>query len=419
MKLIEKHIIKKSHPAYKEIDQLCFLSKNLFNAVNYIVRQKFIHEQKYLNYAATYHLIKASVDYQAIPSKVSCQIIRLVDRCWSSFFAAIKEYNKNPDKFKGRPNLPKYKDKVKGRCVVIYPAQAISKRGLKKGLLQPSGTHVSISTGITGKVDEIRLVPRSGYYVLEAVYEKPDVETRALANLHFFVGIAAIDLGLNNLATISSNVKGFKPLIINGKPLKSINQFFNKKKAELQSQLQIQYPKRYVSNRINQLTNKRNSKVDTYLHQASRTIVKHLLLNQIGILVIGNNKQWKQDINIGKCNNQNFVQIPHYKIIQQLTYKCQLAGIKVILTEESYTSKASFIDRDYIPKYDKNAIAQHTFSGKRILRGLYKSGNGTLINADLNGSYNILRKAVPNAFVEGIEGLGVIPFRLTPGKVTL
>jgi putative transposase len=413
MKLIEKHIIRKSHPVYKEIDHLCFLSKNLFNAVNYIVRQKFIHEQEYVNYASTYHLIKDSIDYKAIPSKVSCQIIRLVDRCWSSFFAALKEYEKNPDKFTGRPNLPKYKDKVKGRCVVIYPAQAISKRGLKKGLLQPSGTNISIPTAITDKVNEIRLVPRTGYYIVEAVYEKPDVEPLELN------GIAAIDLGLSNLATVSSNLKGFKPLIINGKPLKSINQFFNKEKARLQSNLQQQYPKRHLSNQINKLNAKRNNKIDTYLHQASRTIINYLLLNQIGVLVIGNNKQWKQDINIGKRNNQNFVQIPHYKLIQQLTYKAELVGIKVVITEESYTSRASFLDGDLIPKYNKNAQQKHTFSGKRILRGLYQSKNGTLINADLNGSYNILRKAVPNAFAEGIEGLGVIPFRFTPGKVTL
>lgn len=411
MKLIEKHIIKKLHPAYREIDRLCFLSKNLFNATNYIVRQEFIKEKKYLNYAAAYHLVKDSVDYKAIPAKVGCQIIKLVDRCWSSFFAATKEYAKNPHLFKGKPNLPKYKDKEKGRCVVIYPSQAISKVGLKRGLLQPSGTNISISTAIQGEVDEIRLVPRSGYYIVEAVYSTLDVEPLDLK------GIASIDLGLNNLATIGSNLKEFKPIIISGKPLKSINQFYNKKKAELQSSLQLQYPKRYTSNQINQLTNKRNNKVDTYLHQASRTVINYLLLNQIGTLVIGNNKQWKQEINIGRRNNQNFVQIPHYKFIQQLTYKAQLVGIKVMVNEESYTSKASFLDLDEIPIYKKGV--KHKFSGRRIKRGLYKSRKGKLINADLNGSYNTMRKAIPNAFVEGIEELGVIPFRFTPGKVIL
>ena len=411
MKLIERHVIKPSHPAYKEIDELCFKSKNLYNAVNFIVRQEYIHNNKQINYAGAYHLIKESVDYKALPAKVSCQIIKLVDRCWLSYFAAISSFTTNPDQFKGRPRLPGYKHKTKGRCVVIYPAQGISKRGLKKGLLQPSGTNISISTAIQSKVKELRLVPRSGFHVVEAVYEKNEVVT--VRNQY----IAAIDLGLNNLATIASNKKGFQPLIINGRPLKSTNQFFNKQKARLQSKLQTQDPNRYTSNKISNLLTKRDSKVDTYLHQASRTIINYLLQNQIDTLVIGNNKQWKQDINIGKRNNQNFVQIPHYKFIQQLVYKANLAGVKVIINEESYTSKASFLDLDNIPEYQKGA--ERVFSGRRVARGLYKASNGRLINADLNGAYNILRKAVLNAFADGIEGLGVTPIRFTPGKVTL
>ena len=411
MRLVERHIIKSSHKYYKEIDNLCFLAKNLFNAANYTVRQSFIKENKYLNYAANYHLVKSSIDYKALPAKVSCQIIKLVDRNWASYFAAIKEFKLNPNKFTGVPSVPKYKDKIKGRCVVLYPKQAISKRALKKGLLQPSGTNIFISTAITKEVEEIRLVPRNGFYVVEAVYTVPDTK------LVDFKGIAAIDLGLTNLATITTNVKGLTPIIVNGNPLKSINQFYNKQKAVLQSELQKQNPKRFISNRLNKLTAIRNNKVDTYLHQASRTIIKYLLQNQIGTLVIGNNAQWKTNINIGKKNNQNFVQIPHTKFIKQLTYKAQLLGITVIITEESYTSKASFLDRDLIPKYKEGQ--KHSFSGLRVKRGLYKSANGTLINADVNGSLNILRKAIPNVFAEGIEGLGVIPFRFTPGKVTL
>jgi putative transposase len=409
MKLIEKHIINKSHYAYKDIDKLCFLSKNLFNAVNYIVRQEFIFNHNYLNYGKTYHLIKESVDYKAIPAKVSCQIIRLVDRCWSSFLASIKDYSENPQKYKGKPNLPRYKDRLNGRCVTIYPSQAISKKRFEKGLLQPSGTKISIPTKIKGTVNEIRLVPRNGYYIFEAVYE---VETAKPINNN---RVAAIDLGLLNLATVTANFRGFKPYIINGKPLKSINQYYNKKKGELQSKLQKQYPERYNSKKIEKLTNKRNFKIDSYLHQASRIIINNLLQNQIETLVIGNNKQWKQGIDIGKRNNQNFVQIPHHKFREQLSYKAELVGIKVIINEESYTSKASFLDLDNIPNYSEGV--RHKFSGKRVKRGLYKSKNGVLINADVNGSYNILRKAVPNAYADGIEGLGVIPFRITPEKV--
>ncbi len=265
--------------------------------------------------------------------------------------------------------------------MTIYPAQAISKRGLKKGLLEPSGTKISIPTRIKGKVNEIRLVPRNGYYIFEAVYE---VESGKPLNNN---QVAAIDLGLSNLATVSSNSKGFKPFIINGKPLKSINQFYNKKKGELQSQLQKQAVECFNSNKIQKLTTKRNFKVETYLHQASRIIINNLRENQIGTLVIGNNKQWKKEINLGKINNQNFVQVPHHKFIEQLSYKAELAGIKVIINEESYTSKASFLDLDNIPNYSQGA--KQKFSGQRIKRGLYKSKNGYLINADLNGSYNI------------------------------
>ncbi|NES07502.1 MAG: IS200/IS605 family element transposase accessory protein TnpB [Okeania sp. SIO2F4] len=396
MKLIEKHIISKHHSNYQEIDKLCFLSKNLFNAVNYIARQEFIFNQKYLNSAQTYHLIKEYVDYKAIPSKVSCQIIRLVDRYWSWFFASIKDYSKKPHKYLGKPKLPRYKDKLKGRCVTIYPAQTISKRSLKKGLLEPSGTQISIQTKIQGKVNQIRLVPCNGYYVFEAVYE---VESEKPINNN---RVAAIDLGLSNLATVSSNVKEFEPFIINGKPLKSMNQFYKKKKGELQSKLQKQTEKPLNSNQIQKLTTKRNFKVETYLHQASRIIIHNLQENQIATLVIGNNQKWKLEINLGKRNNQNFVQIPHYKFIEQLKYKAELVGIKVIINEESYTSKASFLDLDNILNYSEGI--KHKFSGKRIKRGLYKSKNGLLINADLNGSYNILRKAVPNAYTDGIEG---------------
>lgn len=331
MKLVEKHFINKNHKLFQEIDNLAFLSKNLYNFSNYLIRQEFVNNGKYLSNPEIYHLVKNTIDYKALPAKVSNQVLKVLDRNWKSFFAAIKEYGKNSEKFKGRPSLPKYKDKSKGRNIVIYEPGAISKPALRKGLVKLSKTNIEVSTKVEN-VKEVRLVPRNSSYIIEIVYENPDTEPLE------FKGIAAIDLGMTNLATVSTNVKGFKPLIINGRPLKAINQFFNKKKADAQSKLQLQYPKRFLSNRINKFNAKRNNKLDTYLHQASRTIINYLLLNQIGTLVIGSNKQWKQDINIGKRNNQNFVQIPHYKFIQQLTYKAELVGIKVIVTEESYTS---------------------------------------------------------------------------------
>jgi putative transposase len=412
MKLVERHIITKQNKLFKEIDTLAFLSKNLYNAANYLIRQEFINNNKYLSNSEVYHLIKASVDYKALPAKVSNQVLRVLERNWKSFLAASREFKINPKKFLGKPKLPKYKDKIKGRNIVIYELGALSKPGLRNGLVKLSKTNISITTK-QKEIKEVRLVPRCSVYVIEIVYEVVITNTHSAVNSK----IAAIDLGVDNLATVSSNAIGFKPLIINGKPIKSVNQFYNKKKAKLQQDLQKQEPKRHVSNQINTLTAKRNHKIETYLHQASRTIINYLLQNQIGTLVIGNNKEWKQNINIGKTNNQNFVQLPHYKFIQQLAYKAELARIKVIVNEESYTSRASFLDLDDIPTY--KAGEKHNFSGKRIKRGMYKSAKGLLINADLNGSYNILRKVVPNAFTEGIEGLAVVPFRFTPGKVKL
>ena len=307
MKLVERHIITKQNKLFKEIDTLAFLSKNLYNAANYLIRQEFISNNKYLSNGEVYHLIKASVDYKALPAKVSNQVLRVLERNWKSFLAASREFKINPKKFLGKPKLPKYKDKIKGRNIVIYELGALSKPGLRNGLVKLSKTNISITTK-QKEIKEVRLVPRCSVYVIEIVYEIIKSDNPSVINSK----IAAIDLGVDNLATVSSNAIGFKPLIINGKPIKSVNQFYNKKKAKLQQDLQKQEPKRHVSNRINTLTAKRNHKIETYLHQASRTIINYLLQNQIGTLVIGNNKEWKQNINIGKTNNQNFVQLPHY-----------------------------------------------------------------------------------------------------------
>ena len=181
---------------------------------------------------------------------------------------------------------------------------------------------------------------------------------------------------------MGSNV--LKPILINGKPLKSINQYYNKKLANLKSKLRNE---KKTSKRIKSLTNKRNNKVNDYLHKTSRLITNYLVSNNINTLVVGKNKEWKQDVNIGKKNNQNFVQIPHSRLIDMLLYKCKLRGINVIITEESYTSKCSFLDDEGIKKHK-------VYKGNRIKRGLFKSSEGVLINADVNGSLNILKKVV-------------------------
>jgi putative transposase len=250
-------------------------------------------------------------------------------------------------------------------------------------------------------VNEVRIVPRSNHYVLEVVYT---VEVEPNPDLDDSL-VAGVDIGLNNLAVLTSNKPGFQPLLINGRPLKSINQYYNKRKAELQSQLPGQ---RKSSRRINQLSNKRNRRVAHYLHTASRQVIDCLVEQGIGVLVIGYNQEWKQAIKLGKQNNQNFVSIPHARLVQMLTYKAQLAGIRVRLTEESYTSKCSFLDLEPIGK-------RESYAGKRVKRGLFRSSTGQHINADVNGSYNIIRKVVPDAFnSEGIEDVVVHPLGFQP-----
>jgi putative transposase len=214
--------------------------------------------------------------------------------------------------------------------------------------------------------------------------------------------VALVDLGLNNLIAVTSNHPGIKPLLINGRPLKSINQFFNKRVAKSQSL--------YAERQRKSLNSKRNRRIDNYLHTVSRRVIDWCQLNLISHLIIGPNERGKQDINIGKKNNQEFVQIPHAKLISLLTYKAQLAGIEVTSTEESYTSKASALDGDELPTFNSRAKSniKPVFSGKRIKRGLYKASTGDTINADTNGSMNIARKVIPN-FMDGIVGLPFIP----------
>jgi len=405
MKLAERHIIKKGHRYWFSCDNLAWKSKNLYNSANYLIRQSFIYGHGYINYNKMAFMMKTTEQYKELPAKVSQQVLKGLDKNWISFFKGNEEYKENPSKFKGRPNIPNYKDTLKGRNIVVYTKQALSKVSLDKGLVKLSGTNISLPSKFTNCVAEVRIVPKTDCYVIEVVYDA--VETSLESNDY----IAAIDLGLNNLMAVTSNQPGFIPLLINGRPLKSINQFFNKKKADLQSKLH----QTLTSSRIQRLTRCRNQKVDSYLHQASRFLINTLLENNIFTLIIGKNDNWKDKIDLGKRTNQNFVSVPHCRLIEMISYKCQLAGIKVIIQEESYTSLANFSNLDPIPVYGK-VKEQPVFTGKRIKRGLYRTNQEILINSDINGSYNILRKAFPNVFNNGIESCVVQPRRINLSK---
>ncbi|XWK87272.1 MAG: transposase [Phormidium sp.] len=407
MQLVERHIIKRSHKHYLEIDNQCLLSKNLYNYANYTLRQHFFQTGEYLNYNTIQKQLQDSPDYKAIPAKVSQQILMVLDKNWKSFFKALIAYREDPNKFLGRPRLPKYKNTTTGRNLLIYTTQALSKPNLRQGIIQPSKTEIFIKTNIPSEqICQVRMIPKLDHYVFEVIYDHEPTPQKLDLNR-----IASIDLGLNNLATVTFNQAGIQPLLINGRPLKSMNQYFNKDKALLQSKLGSG-----TSKRVQKLCSKRNWKVDDYLHKASRTIITVLNGLGVGTLIIGNNPLWKQECQMGRRNNQNFVQIPYERFIWMLKYKAQLLGIQVIVREESYTSKASFLDLDVIPTYHRGGNNNYRFSGRRISRGMYRSSTGKKLNADVNGSYNIMRKAVPNVFGNGIEGIVVCPVRITPTK---
>ena len=371
MILTERHIIKQSNSLYNELDNLCFLSKNLYNSALYTVRQFYFTNKKYFNWIKINNQFvnEKQQDYYALPCKVSQQTLKMVDQNMKSFFNAIKAKN-------SKPKLPKYLDKIKGRFVVTYTNQAISKKALQNGYIELSKTNIKLKTNVKN-VKQVRIVPRNNFIVVEILYE-----VRSKLHNNSKETYCGIDFGLNNLITCS--FQNDSPLIMNGKPLKSINWHYNKEKSRLQSLLDNG---KKTSKKIQNITLKRNNRINDYLHKTTKIFVNYLVSKKINNVVIGYNKEWKQGINIGRVNNQNFVQIPYYKLLNMLTYKCEIEGISVIVTEESYTSKCSFLDDEDICKHEE-------YVGKRIKRGLYKASDGRLINADVNGALNILKKVI-------------------------
>lgn len=416
MQRVERHIVVKKDVNFKTIDSLSFATKNLYNKANYIVRQEFISSSKsvkkgelrhanWIRYADLDRLAKNEnwIEYRQLPAQTAQQTLKLLDKNWKSFFAAIKAFKTNKNLQK--PKIPNYKNPLKGRFIIVFTNQQITIKNSfihfpKATLLQPVKTlHTHIA--------QVRIVPQTTCYVIEVVYEKKGNYYKNL-DKNLYLGI---DLGLNNLATITSNKHGLQPILVNGRPLKSINQYFNKTKAKLQSFVS----NKGTSNRIRKLLHKRNNKVQNYLHHISRFIVNYCLKNNISNIVIGKNDNWKQNISLGAKTNQNFVSIPFQTLISQIQYKAEEHGITVLITEESYTSKASFLDQDVIPVFgEANDVV---FSGKRIKRGLYKTKSGKCINADVNGSLNIIRKVIPNLFREGIEAVALQPIKYNFNKV--
>ena len=405
MQLVERHQIKKTHKYWQECDSLAFRAKNLYNLCNYYMRQSFFNKGKPLSNSLLYHQVSQSDAYKNMPStKIACSLIRQVVQTWRGYINAHKDWIRNPEKYLVEPKIPQYKPKLKGRYNLIYKgSEAIYKKPLTNGICHLSQSNIEIPMYKAQKPRQTRICPLpDGSYVIEIIY---NVEVSPIKESN---RIAGIDLGVDNLIALTTNDPKINPILINGKPLKSINRLYNKTRGRIQSVRR----ENKSSQRLRGITLKRNNQVNNYLHHASSIVVNYLKANGITTLVVGKNNGWKQQIKIGKRNNQNFVQIPHTKLIEMLDYKCQLAGIKLVTINEAYTSKCSALDFESICKHEK-------YMGRRVKRGLFRTANGQVINSDINGSLNIIRMYSPEAFtVEGIVSCGVQPLKVNPlGRV--
>lgn len=393
MQLVERHIVSEC-----EYYKLCVKAKNLYNQSLYYWRQSIFGNIKYFSeYELTGLFTEFKEEnYRALPAQTSQQIIKLLFKNIKSWQKARKEYAKNPSKFLGRPKLPKYK---KETSIIVFTNQQVK---LKGGHISfPKSVNLPTLKTKVDNICQVRIIPSADHCIVEVVYEKKEKGLQAYNG-----NWMGIDLGLNNLAVCSTKKTG---TIYNGKPLKSINHFYNKRKSKLQSAL----PKgKYQTKRINRLTKRRNNKVENYIHQISNKIIKQAQHENVTKIIIGNNVNWKQEVNLGKKTNRNFTSIPHSSLIEKIKYKALMEGIEVLVTQEAYTSKCSALDLEPIKKHE-------IYVGRRKKRGLFITKTGKLINADINGSLNIARLGLSVTGNEIKISDSVMRAALAPKKINI
>ena len=382
-----KHLSKKE---FRNLKYLCHIAKNLKNQAIYNVRQHYFNNKKYLSYNENYKMLKDSENYKKLNSNMAQQILKEVDESFKSFFALLK-LTKN-GQYNSKIKLPNYLAKDGFTTLIIGFVRLKDDMLIVPYSNSFKKTHQEVKVKLPSvlkdkKIKEIRIIPKqhSRYFEIQYTYEVKEIQRELNEN-----NVLGIDLGIDNLCTCVTNTGA--SFIIDGRKLKSINQYYNKINAKLQSIKDKQKIER-TTLRQKRITRKRNNRINDYLSKAARTIVNYCLNNDIGKLVLGYNEDFQRKSNIGSINNQNFVNISYGKLRDKLIYLCKLYGIEFKLQEESYTSKASFFDGDEIPIYDKENSQEYIFSGKRIKRGLYQTSTGKLIYADCNGALNILRKS--------------------------
>ena len=384
-----KHLSKEE---YKSIKELCHIAKNLTNQAIYNVRQYYFNEGEYLNYEKNYALLKSSENYKLLNSNMAQQILKEVDGSFKSFFGLIELAKKGNYSFKDC-RLPRYLPKDGYTTLIIGFVRVNGNKLLLPFSNNYRKTHQAIEITIPPilvdkKIKEIRIKPKANarFFEIQYIYEVECMQRNLNKN-----NALALDLGINNLVTaVSSEGHSF---IIDGRKLKSINQWYNKRNARLQSIKDKQTYGKQRTNRQKAITRDRNNKVNDYMNKAARKVIDYCITNNIGTLVVGYNETFQRNSNIGTQNNQNFVNIPFGQLRSKLEYLCELNSITFVKQEESYTSKASFWDKDEMPIYNVDNSKEYLFSGKRIKRGLYQSKEGITLNADINGALNILRKS--------------------------
>lgn len=384
-----KHLSKEEYLTTKE---LCHVAKNLTNEAIYNVRQYYFTEGEFLKYEKNYTLLKNSLNYKALNSNMAQQILKEVDGSFKSFFGLMKLAKQGKYAFKDC-KLPRYLPKDGYTTLVIGFVRLNGNKLVLPFSNSFKRTHKPVEITIPPvlldkKVKEIRIIPKvnARFFEIQYIYEAECVQRNLNKN-----NALALDLGINNFVTaVSSNGKSF---IVDGRRLKSINQWFNKENARLQSIKDKQHLGKKITNRQKTIARNHNNKVNDYLNKAARKVVDYCITNDIGTLVVGYNETFQRGSNIGKQNNQNFVNIPYGLLRSKLEYLCELNDIIFVKQEESYTSKASFWDKDDLPVYNADNPTEYPFSGKRVHRGLYKAANGKVFNADINGALNIMRKS--------------------------
>lgn len=403
---VERCVVRRSDANYAACVRLCQSAKRLGNCAAYIIRQNLFQGKPFLNQLDLDNRLREdyATDYRDMPSAASAQRQgQMIRDQFKSFFAASQEFKANPDKFQGKPHLPRYSNKfrtfVVGRNGYKIENGMLTITGAKRFGFEPIKITCCSNQKFNSKVSDtvcgdLRVCPKGNSFVIEITYHKEVSAKAVLLNQDHAL---AIDLGIDNLAACVSTELGVPPLLIKGGVLKSINQWWNKRASELQSLGKYGH--------LADIAFKRNNQISDLLHKAAHAVIEYCLAYDIGTIIVGLNPDWKQRVNMGTKNNQKFVQIPHKGFINKLCSKAEEQGIKVIVREESYTSKASNLDFDYLPPYYQKGL-RPKFSGRRIQRGLYKTKDGKLINADIQGAIGIARKELGDEWLRSFLANG-------------